>query len=372
MERDPCSDGSATCGPGWSCVRNSSNAHAGYDCGCGARSGWSRLHESQPSCVDIDECALLVPACFNGGRCHNEAGSFRCTCRPAWSRCLSDCGQGVRVRSRTCGRRQPGCLGEAEQTRPCRARAGCDPDQTEGAEQEEKETQGDDGQAKLSAERQGRRRTTAEARLAAELERRRRLELAEAKSAAQDRAKMSELRRRGEAALRSMLKEAATEELRAQEASRASAQAAYQAQEASKRQQQPTRTETRVLTESKTTELDRQVDVNETALEALEDDRQLLESELTAFEDLAARVGAASRNLVQRATAYAAWLHQRQAQERLVAEQAAARRRYTAQNERSVAAERRRAQQAQLAADTSIGDQQELLVHALAEPAELD
>ncbi|XP_037088725.1 translation initiation factor IF-2-like [Pollicipes pollicipes] len=286
----------------------------------------------------------------------------------------SDCGQGVRVRSRTCGRRQPGCQGEAEQTRPCRARAGCDPDQTEGAEQEEKETQGDDGQgphgregttetlipeiaedgalvaaAKLSAERQGRRRTTAEARLAAELERRRRLELAEAKSAAQDRAKMSELRRRGEAALRSMLKEAATEELRAQEASRASAQAAYQAQEASKRQQQPTRTETRVLTESKTTELDRQVDVNETALEALEDDRQLLESELTAFEDLAAKPGAAGG--------------------RAGGPPAAA---TTAQNERSVAAERRRAQQAQLAADTSIGDQQELLVHALAEPAELD
>ncbi|KAF0292221.1 Protein crumbs [Amphibalanus amphitrite] len=82
LERDPCTDGSAVCGPGWSCVRNSSNTAAGYDCGCGVRSGWQRLADGLPRCVDIDECALLAPACFNGGQCRNRAGSYECLCRP--------------------------------------------------------------------------------------------------------------------------------------------------------------------------------------------------------------------------------------------------------------------------------------------------
>ncbi|XP_043224627.1 uncharacterized protein LOC122382833 isoform X2 [Amphibalanus amphitrite] len=144
LERDPCTDGSAVCGPGWSCVRNSSNTAAGYDCGCGARSGWQRLADGLPRCVDIDECALLAPACFNGGQCRNRAGSYECLCKPGfsgrrcelgappsrlsadgwhdwstWSRCEGPCGAGQQKRFRICGRRRSGCPGEPEESRPC-------------------------------------------------------------------------------------------------------------------------------------------------------------------------------------------------------------------------------------------------------------
>ncbi|CAH3046479.1 unnamed protein product [Pocillopora meandrina] len=61
------------------CEHDCQNTLGSFFCSC--RDGYIEDFVYPSKCMDIDECAMGVPACFD---CHNTPGSYECTCDPGF------------------------------------------------------------------------------------------------------------------------------------------------------------------------------------------------------------------------------------------------------------------------------------------------
>jgi hypothetical protein len=92
LKNDPCGDdspGRTRCG-NFSCQIDPTDFRLSYSCACDEKGlGYARHSQTDPSCVDVNECALNRQMCYNGATCINTLGSFECLCALGYegSRC---------------------------------------------------------------------------------------------------------------------------------------------------------------------------------------------------------------------------------------------------------------------------------------------
>ena len=67
------------------------NCTPGYDCECNTgyepdpEGSHADSRDKGPVCIDIDECAVGTHNCNKHAKCHNNEGSFTCSCKKGWT-----------------------------------------------------------------------------------------------------------------------------------------------------------------------------------------------------------------------------------------------------------------------------------------------